>query len=145
MEHILLIIEKATDGELWGRVTLDDNLITESASKLELLQKKIKKLLHDFHDLDPMAVHFDIAYDLTAIFSEKKYLNLSEVAQHLGINRSLMAQYAAGKKFPSTERAKDIENAIHELGRDLLGVKIAVRGKRLKQANKVKKKVKQKA
>jgi hypothetical protein len=145
MENILLIIEKGTDNELWGRVTFDDNLITESAPSLEVLQKKIKKLLHDFHDLDSALVHFDIAYDLTAIFSEKKYLNLSEVAQRLGINRSLMAQYAAGNKFPSTERAREIENAIHDLGRDLLGIKIAVRGQRLKRINQPKKKTKLKA
>jgi hypothetical protein len=145
MENILLIIEKGTDNELWGRVTFDDNLITESAPSLEALQKKIGKLLHDFHDLDPMLVHFDIAYDLTAIFSEKKYLNLSDVALRLGINRSLMAQYTAGNKFPSTERARDIENAIHDLGRDLLGIKIAVRGKKLKRINQTKKKIKLKA
>src|SRR5579859_3586234 len=135
MENILLIIEKGTDNELWGRVTFDDNLITESAPSLELLEKKIKKLLHDFHDLDPKLVHFDVAYDLTAVFSEKKYLNLSEVAIKLGINRSLMAQYAAGKKFPSLERAKEIEKTIHALGRDLLKVKISVKGERLKKQN----------
>lgn len=145
MENILLIIEKGADNELWGRVIFDDNLITESAPSLEVLQKKFRKLLHDFHDLDPMLVHFDIAYDLTAIFSEKKYLNLSEVAQRLGINRSLMAQYAAGNKFPSTERAREIENAIHDLGRDLLDIQIAVRGKKLKRINQAKKKIKIKA
>jgi hypothetical protein len=133
MEKILLIIEKSTDNELWGRVIFDDNLITDTAPSLELLQKKIKKLLYDFHDLSPAKVEFDFAYDLTAVFAEKKYLNLSEVAQQLGINRSLMAQYAAGKKFPSQERAREIEKTIHDLGRDLLGIKIAVRGERLKR------------
>jgi hypothetical protein len=43
-----------------------------------------------------------------------------------------MAQYAAGKKFPSTQRAKAIEKAIHELGRDLMGVKLALKGRSLK-------------
>jgi DNA-binding transcriptional regulator YdaS (Cro superfamily) len=141
MENVLLIIEKGADNELWGRVTFDDNLITESAPSMELLQKKIKKLLKDFHDLSPLSVQFDIAYDLTAIFSEKKYLNLSEVAQLLGINRSLMAQYAAGNKFPSAERAREIEKAIHDLGRDLLSTRIAVRGEKLKRGIQVKKKV----
>ena len=46
-----------------------------------------------------------------------------------------MAQYAAGKKFPSLQRAKEIEKAIHDLGRDLLKVKIAVKGVRAKKNN----------
>lgn len=135
MKKITLVIEKGSDEELWGRVDYDDNLITSNASTPDLLQKKIKDLLHKFHDLAPNQVEFDLVYDLTAVFSEKKYLNLSEVALKLGINRSLMAQYAAGKKFPSLQRAKEIEKAIHDLGRELLKVKIAVKGVRAKKNN----------
>jgi DNA-binding transcriptional regulator YdaS (Cro superfamily) len=134
MGKILLIIEKASDNALWGRVTFDDNLITGQAPSIELLEKELKRVLYDFHALKPDEIRFDIAYDLTAIFEQKKYLNLSEVAVQLGINRSLMAQYASGKKFPSAERAKQIEKTIHELGRDLLKVKIAVNGQRMKQS-----------
>jgi len=133
MKKITLVIEKGSDEELWGRVDYDDNLITSNASTPEFLQKKIKDLLHKFHGLDPSQIEFDLVYNLTAVFSEKKYLNLSEVAMKLGINRSLMAQYAAGKKFPSLQRAKEIEKAIHDLGRDLLKVKIAVKGVRAKK------------
>jgi transcriptional regulator with XRE-family HTH domain len=145
MDKILLIIEKGADNGLWGRVTFDDNLITESAPSLELLQKKMKKLLRDFHNLSLIEIEFDLAYDLTAIFIEKKYLNLSEVAQQLGINRSLMAQYASGKKFPSLQRAREIEKAIRGLGRELLHIKIAVKGARLNGTSKTKKKNKEKA
>ena len=135
MKKITLIIEKGSDDELWGRVAYDDDLITSNASTLDLLQKKIRNILHKLHDLAPSDIEFDLVYDLTAVFSEKKYLNLSEVAQKIGINRSLMAQYAAGKKFPSPERAKEIEKAIHALGRDLLKIKIAVKGIRAKKKN----------
>jgi hypothetical protein len=145
MDKILLIIEKGADKELWGRVSFDDNLIVDSAPSMDVLQKKMKKALHDFHDLNPATIEFETAYDLTAVFSEKKYLNLSVVAGKLGINRSLMAQYAAGTKFPSPERAREIEAAIHALGRDLLKLRIAVKGERIKRATKSRKKVKQKA
>lgn len=134
MKNILLIIEKDSDNQLWGRVRIDNNLITDEAASLPSLQRKMKKLLQDFHDLPPLTYDFDITYDLTALFSEKKYLNLSEVAVQAGINRSLMAQYAAGAKFPSVERAMEIEKAIHDLGRDLMGVKLAVKGRSLKPA-----------
>jgi hypothetical protein len=131
MQKILLIIEKGKDKDLWGRVSFEDNLIVDSAQSLESLQKKMKKTLHDLHGVSPANIDFDVAHDLTAVFSEKTYLNLSVVAQKLGINRSLMAQYAAGTKFPSTERAEAIEKAIHELGRDLLKLRIAVKGERI--------------
>jgi DNA-binding transcriptional regulator YdaS (Cro superfamily) len=145
MQKILLIIEKGTDKDLWGRVSFDDNLIVDSAPSLELLERKMKKLLQDLHDLSPQRVEFEIAYDLTAVFSEKAYLNLSVVAQKLGINRSLMAQYAAGSKFPSPERAHAIEKAIHDLGRDLLKIRIAVKGKRVSRPRKAVKKARQPA
>jgi len=72
MKKILLVVEKCTDDHLWGRVDFEDNLIVEDAATLPLLQKKMKGLLHDFHDLKPASVDFDIAYDLAALFSEKK-------------------------------------------------------------------------
>jgi len=132
MKKIVLIVEKASDNQLWGRVTVEDNLITDEASTLTALQRKLRKLLYDFHDLDPASYEFDLTYDLTALFNEMKFLNLSGVATRAGINRSLMAQYAAGKKFPSPERARSIEKAIHNLGRDLLEVKLALKGQSLK-------------
>jgi hypothetical protein len=140
MQKILLILEKGTDKDLWGRVSFDDNLIVDSALSLESLAKKMKKTLHGLHGLNPATIEFEIAHDLTAVFSEKTYLNLSVVAQKLGINRSLMAQYAAGTKFPSSERAQTIEKAIHELGQDLLKLRIAVKGERVRP-RKIKKKV----
>ena len=144
MKKILLIVEKGTDKDLWGRVVFDENLIVDSAPSLETLQKKMKKLLYDFHELTPAEINFEIAHDLTAVFSEKPYLNLSVVAQKLGINRSLMAQYAAGAKFPSAKRAHEIEKAIHDLGRELLDLKIAVKGERASRLTKTaKKKIKQ--
>ena len=145
MEKILLIIEKGADKHLWGRVTLDDDLIVVSAPSLESLQKKISRTLQDFHDRKPEKVEFELAHDLTAVFSEKPYLNLSVVARELGINRSLMAQYASGNKFPSPERALAIQEAIHRLGRDLLQIRIAVNGELVKQSQKARKNARQKA
>lgn len=140
-----MIIEKDADKNLWGRITLGDDLIVDSARSLESLQKKLKKALQSFHDRSPAGIEFELAHDLTAVFSEKPYLNLSVIAQKLGINRSLMAQYASGNKFPSPERALEIEEAIHDLGRDLLQLRIAVNGELAKQSKKNQRKARQKA
>ena len=126
MKKILLIIEQSKDGILWGRVEFNDNLMIDSAKSLEALQNKMKKLLHNFHDIDPSSVKFDLAFDLTVLFVQKDYLNVSAVASKAGINPTLMRQYVAGFKYPSLERAKAIEQVIREIGRELVDVKVAV-------------------
>lgn len=129
METIALIIESAKDGELWGRVQYDDNLITESASSVPELERKMKALLKDWHALDAKQISFELQYDMAGLFDEKKFLNAAVIAERAGINKSLMRQYASGIKFPSLERAKQIERVIHELGKEMLGIKISVKGK----------------
>ena len=129
METIALIIESAKDGELWGRVQYDDNLITESASSVPELERKMKALLKDWHAFDTKQISFELQYDMAGLFDEKKFLNAAVIAERAGINKSLMRQYASGIKFPSLERAKQIERVIHELGKEMLGIKISVKGK----------------
>src|SRR5215831_592889 len=126
MKKILLIIEKSKDGILWGRVEFNDNLMIDSAKSLEVLQKKMKKLLHNFHEIDPSRVKFDLAFDLTVLFVQKDYLNVSAVASKAGLNPTLMRQYVAGFKYPSLERAKATERVIREIGKELVDIKIAV-------------------
>jgi len=125
MKKIALVIESVKNGQFWGRLHYDDDLIVEKASSLELLERKMKKLLKDFHDLDIETVEFDIQYDIVGLFEEKKFLNVSAVAEMAGINKSLMRQYATGKKFPSYDRASKIVQVINEIGKDLGKVKIA--------------------
>lgn len=129
METIALIIESAKNGEIWGRVQYDDNLIAESASSVSYLERKMKALLKDWHALDPKKISFDLQYDIAGLFDEKKFLNAAVIAERAGINKSLMRQYASGIKFPSFERAKQIEQIIHELGKEMIGIKISVKGK----------------
>ena len=125
MKRIALIIESVQEGQYWGRVHYEDDLIVEEASSLELLERKMKKLLKDFHELNPKTIEFDLQYDIVGLFEEKNFLNVSAIAQLAGINSSLMRQYTAGKKFPSFERASKIISVINDIGKDLRNVKLA--------------------
>ena len=129
MIKIPLVIESAKENEYWGRVLYEDNLIVEDASSIIELEEKIKLLLYEFHQLDPNKITFDLQYDIVGLFEEKKFLNAGVIAERAGINKSLMRQYAAGIKNPSAERAKEIERAIHEIGKELLVVKLSTREK----------------
>lgn len=66
----------------------------------------------------------DHANSIALAFSRFPELNVSQVAQSIGINKSLMSHYIYGIKTPSPERKKQIEEALHRLGRDLMTVSI---------------------
>lgn len=126
MKKLSLIVEKSKDGKLWGRVEFDDDLMIDSASSLDVLEKKMKKLLQNFHEVEPSEIKFELVYDLTALFEQKDYLNVSAIATKAGINPGLMRQYVAGFKHPSLERAKAIQGVINGLGQELIEIRVAV-------------------
>lgn len=115
-----LIVEKA-DGELWGRIKVKGNLIVDSAPNLESLKKKLKGLALDFEEVE--ITDFEVSYDLTSFF-EQYPINIADVAKKAGISPGMMRQYASGIKYPSEERVKEIENAVHQIGRELTKVKL---------------------
>ena len=118
---LLLIIEKSK-GKLWGRVNYKDNLITDFATNIDTLEKKMIKLLKDFHKLQN--VEFEYSYDLTVFFEEYDFLKQSKIADLAGMNPGLLRQYASGVKHPSLEQAKKIEKAIHNLSKELRAISI---------------------
>jgi hypothetical protein len=120
---ILLTIEK-DKGKLWGRVTYKNNLITDYASSISALEKKMAKLLKDFHNIEK--VSFDHSYDLTVFFEQFDFLKQSKIAELAGINPGLLRQYASGIKYPSADQVRKIEKAVHDLARELQLVSLAV-------------------
>jgi hypothetical protein len=59
------------------------------------------------------------------IFQNNPELNVSGIARRLNIPQSVMASYLCGIKKPSRKRLHDIEEAIHEIGKNLCNVKIS--------------------
>lgn len=125
MATLVLTIEKTTAGVVWGRVVYDDDLLVDSAKSVEALEKRFRKLLKQFHELDPEKVKFKIAYDLTSVFEHNDFLNVSAVAKRVGINSSLLRQYTSGVKVPSHQTANRIETVIHSLAKQLATVRIS--------------------
>lgn len=123
-QTIALILESVEENEVFGRVFFDNNLLVYSASTIELLEAKMKKLLFKFHGLKPNDILFDLQYDITGLFDHKNYLNASVVADIAGISRGLMRQYIAGIKYPSTERTITIQKAVREIGKELQKIKV---------------------
>lgn len=121
MAKINLIIEKGEDGKLWGRVNFRNNLLTDFAPTVEMLERKMRKLIKDFYGVEAL---FDHAYDVSAFFESFDFLNQTRIANLSGINPGLLRQYASGVKHPSAQQAKKIERVIHKLAKDLKEVSL---------------------
>ena len=58
--------------------------------------------------------------EVAEIFNRFPWLNVSEVANTIGINKSLLARYIYGISKPSEQRLNQIRKALHEMGKKLL-------------------------
>lgn len=57
--------------------------------------------------------------EVAAMFNRFPWLNVSEVARAIGINKSLLARYIYGISKPSEQRVQQIREAFHAFGREL--------------------------
>ena len=126
-KKIPIIIEAVDEKGYLGRLYFEDNLIVDFSKTLEGMKKKMTKLLFDFHKLQSTKFAFEIQYDISGLFDDKKYLNASAVADRAGISRLMLRQYRSGNKFPTKEKLQKLATAIHEIGEELKSLKIAIR------------------
>jgi len=65
-------------------------------------------------------------YDIESILNYYKGILTNSAIERLsGINQKQLHHYASGLKKPRIEQRKKIETALHDLGRELLSIKIA--------------------
>lgn len=62
--------------------------------------------------------------EVSRVFRQFPSLNITRFAEQVKINRSLLASYVCNEKKPGAKNKKQIEDALHQLGRDLLEVKL---------------------
>ena len=64
----------------------------------------------------------DTSNPIAQIFKRFPWLNVSEVARTLGINKSLLSRYIYGIKKPSEKRTEQILSAIRQMGREMVSI-----------------------
>jgi hypothetical protein len=62
-------------------------------------------------------LHFEV--DVVSIFDVFPVINVKALSNRLGMNYTLISQYATGKKKPSAKQTEKIMEGIHEIGREL--------------------------
>lgn len=64
------------------------------------------------------------SFDLSSLFEYYSMLNVSAFARYLGINETLMRQYKKGNIYISDVQIQKIEDGLHRLGADFLGLRL---------------------
>ena len=70
-----------------------------------------------YEDREPSA-------DIAHVYKSFPEINVSSVARRMGIRQSVMASYLCGAKKPSESKKAEIEKILHQLGTELLTVKL---------------------
>ncbi|WP_235299374.1 type II toxin-antitoxin system HicB family antitoxin [Portibacter marinus] len=121
MKTYKLIIEKGEDG-FWGRIDFKDDLVTSFGETIDQLKTNMKEALKLYFEDSSKPIpnyNFELVMDIQEFFLVNDFINISTLAKRIGMNSSLLRQYAKGIKFPSLKQVSKIENAIRKIGKQL--------------------------
>ena len=62
--------------------------------------------------------------EVSLVFSQFPAINITKFAEQVKINPSLLASYVCNEKKPGAKNKKQIETALHQLGKQLMAVKL---------------------
>ena len=66
---------------------------------------------------------FEYQYDMASVFDYFNWINVSKLAEKVGMNASLLRQYRSGLAFASEKQCEKIQTLLHQLGNELSTVK----------------------
>jgi predicted RNase H-like HicB family nuclease len=129
------IIEK-TEDHFWARVEERGSFMpTGQGVNINEAIENLKDSIEDYiehegsddkfwNKIKISEIEFEIHFDLQSFFERFPELKISSIAKRAGLNESLVRNYSVGLKHPSIEQAKKIEDAIHNLAKELSQVSI---------------------
>ena len=132
---IIVVIEKGKDGKfgmfannlkssvIWG----EGNTIEEAKTDFDNSFKEVVECYESEGIAVPKELinpTFEYKYDVASIFTELDYINISKFSKISGINASLLRHYKKGDYYISQKQVLKIENALHQIGRQLLSVSL---------------------
>jgi hypothetical protein len=111
-KDINLILEKQTDGLLWGRMEMPGLIVATHGHTADCVAASLRSLLIEFA-LDNglsacsaiMALPFLLVYDTTAVWTLVKQVKASHIAEQTGIDMDLIGQYMTGTPYTALSPA----------------------------------------
>ena len=134
MKNVQAIVEKNDDG-LWCRFPEYPSVFTYGDTMCEVESNAIKALQLYFEEtrLNWSDIEIELLMDLEQFFKINDFINVTKLAVRVGINKSLLRQYARGIKYPSIRQVARIEAGLRDIGEELvkthlLGRPVVIRG-----------------
>ena len=131
MKTIKIIIERNEDG-FWGYAE-NEKAIVGGGDTVQECKQDILDCIETLKELDEdnKPVFLEKEYELVYKFDTASLLNYykgiftnSALERITGINQKQIQHYASGHRNPRLEQRIKIENALHNLGKELLAVEL---------------------
>jgi len=126
-KKIPIVVEKTNTG--FSAYAKDYPIYTTGKSVADLLGNSVEAVNFYFEEegyvADASNIQFEI--DWQHFFQEYKIINANLLAQRIGVNASLLSQYAKGKKTPSPKQQRKILDGIHQIGQELAEINLILR------------------
>lgn len=131
MKKVIAIIEKGEDGsygihapKLKNCIIGDGDTVAEAKEDFLIGYQEMIESYVDFGKPIPeelQGIEFVYQYDISAFYDAHPYLNVSKLAEHIHLNKSLMRQYKRGQ-YISERQVLRIQEGIRSIGRELAGI-----------------------
>lgn len=123
MKKINFIVEKTATGYAAYAEDFDNIPVGTTGRTMTELKENIlaaMNLLRSHIGSKPVTMEdISIKLDLQQFFEYYKVLNTKALSERLGLNASLLSQYAGGKKKASEKQVIRIMKGVRELGKEL--------------------------
>jgi predicted RNase H-like HicB family nuclease len=135
MNKVLVILEKTSEEgysaylpNLPGCISTGNSLSDIKESIQDAVKFHIEGLKEEYLEIpEAFQRDYELIYkiDIPALFDWfSGVLTKSGISRLTGMNQSLISQYASGIKRPSSKQTRKIENALHQLGQELLEIEL---------------------
>ncbi len=125
MKKIIVKVEKTTTG--FSAYAEKYPAFTTGRNSAELIGNMVDSINTYFEaenvkrKITPRDLSFEV--QISSVF-EVFPINVKALSKRIGMNYSLLSQYANGKKSPSQKQTEKIVTGIHEIGRELTEINL---------------------
>jgi len=125
MKKIVVKVERTTTG--FSAYAENYPAYTTGRSSAELIRNMIDSINTYFEaeNIKKKVTSKDLTFEieLSSVF-EVFPINVKALSSRIGMNYTLLSQYATGKKTPSPKQTEKIIDGIHEIGRELMEINL---------------------
>lgn len=130
---IAALIEKVNDNEFQVHASNIKHTITGYGKTVREakadFENSVKEMIESYRERtlpkELQDIQFTFKYDISSVFSDYDFINVSKFADWAGISPSLLRQYKSNKPpYISKNQIKKIENAFHQAAKNFAAIRL---------------------